>query len=499
MRCTISSQAIRLLEQAWMARHGVPASLLMEHAAQGIVQRIKCMIHQGKVLFLCGTGNNGGDGYAAARIWKALGGACLVLSFGAPSTQDAAMNRHLCELAGIEIRPFEDGQPLPACGMIVDAMLGIGLDRPVQGLYADAIEQINNAGRPVLAVDIPSGISADTGGVMGCAIRATETVTFHRMKTGMVLGDAPMYCGEITVHPILIPKDEGGEDGFLYAKPDDLRLIPPRPMNGHKGTFGKAVIVAGSFGMAGAAAAAANACIRTGAGLTYIACWEPIVPILQVLAPGAICIPLHVEGDRLTPDSQQVLERAIAAADCCAAGCGMGFHPAAAQLLKMVEGAICPVVWDADALTWISQGAAKPCSKDILTPHPGEAARLLHCGPAEVTGDTVDALSKLWQQFSCGILLKGHHTLMTDGAKRAVNLFGTPAMAKGGSGDVLTGILAGLLCRRASGWNVDTLTTMQLAAMIHGMAGERAAHQVGENSVTMAQLIDAIDMRCPDV
>lgn len=494
MRYTISAKGMRQLEGEWMEAHGVPGALLMEHAAQGIVAALKRIIPDGTAVFLCGPGNNGGDGYAAARLWHQQGGRAMVLSWREPQTRDAVMNDRLCHLSKVPMRRLDKSSLLSEGDVLVDALLGIGLDRPVEGELAELIRKINGSGKPVLAVDIPSGLSADTGKILGNAVQADQTVTFHQVKTGMVMGDGPECCGEISVHPILIGQQQT-EKGWRYAEPGDLRLIPPRPRSGHKGTFGKAVLVAGSMGMAGAAAAAANACICTGAGLTYLACWQELVSVMQHLAPGAICIPLAIHGDTLSHDSREALLRTLSSADACAIGCGMGFHPAGRQVLQLTADAPCPVVWDADALTWMAQGVVKPRAEDMMTPHPGECARLLGCSVADVCANPEAALEKLLCTYGCSVLLKGHRTLMTDGKGRAVNVYGTPAMAKGGSGDVLTGILAALLCRRASGWQGDSLTIMQLGAMVHGLAGERAAASLGENSVTMERLIAAIDLR----
>ena len=266
-------------------------------------------------------------------------------------------------------------------------------------------------------------------------------------------------------------------------------MIPPRSVDGHKGTFGRAVLLAGSPGMAGAAAFVANACVKAGAGLTTVLCRESILPLVQALAPAAVCIPLPERRGRLTADAAALTADTLATADAAALGCGLGQSDDLLPLLERFARAECPVVWDADALNLLAgKRGLRPGRAAVMTPHPGEAARLLGCAVAEITADPLAALAKL-QQLSPCVLLKGARTLMTDGAHTAVNRFGSPAMAKGGSGDVLTGILTGLLAQRLP---VSTLETVQLAALIHGLAGVRAGRIHGEGCVTPQALIDCI-------
>jgi NAD(P)H-hydrate epimerase len=311
------------------------------------------------------------------------------------------------------------------------------------------------------------------------------------MKPGLLLRDGVNCAGRITVHPILIPLAFGPQDGLRCLAPEDLpRLIPPRPRDSHKGTFGRVVLMAGSPGMAGAAAFCANACIRSGAGLTRVLCREGILPVVQTLAPGAVCVPLPEKDGRLVPGAEKIAARELAQADAAAAGCGLGQADDVIPALTAFAAAPCPVVWDADALNLLSAGALPPPGpRAVLTPHPGEAARLLACAPCAIVEDPLAAAHRLQGRYGCTVLLKGARTLMTDGRLDAVNRHGTPAMAKGGSGDVLTGILAALLARRLP---CTTLETVQAAALIHGLAGLRAEAQSGENGVTPQQLVEQI-------
>ncbi|MGN0779282.1 MAG: NAD(P)H-hydrate dehydratase [Aristaeellaceae bacterium] len=496
MDVTITPEGMQALEKDYMSRLGVCSALLMEHAAQGVCAALQRRCPGGRALFLCGTGNNGGDGYAAARLWRAYGGCAQVLELTNQPRGDALMNRTLAQQAGIAMHLADADTVLPDCDIMVDALFGTGLARPVEGIALMLIRLARASGKPVVAVDIPSGLSGLTGQVLGEALPAVETVTFHRIKQGLLLGQGPLYAGDITVQPILIPADYGEQAGMLCMAPDDLALIPPRPVDSHKGTFGRAVLLAGSPGMAGAAAFAANACVKAGAGLTTVLCRESILPIVQMLSPAAVCIPLPERRGRLNGEAAELAGQALAAADAAAVGCGLGQHEDVLPLLECFARAECPVVWDADALNLVAATRGlKPGSAAIITPHPGEAARLLGCSVAEVTAQPLEALSRL-QKVAPVVLLKGARTLMTDGQHTAVNRYGSPAMAKGGSGDVLTGIMAALLAQRLP---VSVLETVQLAALVHGLAGIRAARVHGEGCATPQALIDHIRLDTHDL
>lgn len=479
MQITITPDEMKDLERCYMEAHHIPGALLMEHAAQAVCDALTRHFPGGRALFLCGPGNNGGDGYAAARLWRQRGGQALVMELSA-QTGDAAMNRFLAQQAGIDIQPAQ--AQLPPCDILVDALFGTGLSRPVDGLAAQVIRAANESGLPIIAVDIPSGLHGETGRVLGKAIRAAETITFHRIKPGLLLREGARHAGSITVAPILIPANYGTQEGLQCLEPEDIpRLIPPRPADAHKGSLGRVVILAGSEGMAGAAAFCAAAAVKSGAGLTTVLCRREVLPIVQALAPGATCVPLE------NADFPALL----ASADAAVVGCGLGQSPDILPALAAFRQASCPVVWDADALNLLARHhelLPLPANA-VITPHPGEAARLLNTGTAFITDEPLQALAALQEKCGCTVLLKGARTLMTDGACTAINRHGSPALAKGGSGDVLAGMLGALLARRLP---CSALKTVQLAALLHGLAGQRAAATHGENCVTPMELINCI-------
>ena len=502
MLMTLTPAEMKALETRFMAENNIPGALLMEHAALGVVEAIARYADKGTVVFLCGPGNNGGDGYAAARLWAAQGGTSHIIEITADVHGDALLNRQKALEAGIscEVASEDISFDLPRCDVIVDALFGTGLARPVTGaaghLIHCAYDMHLDFGIPIIAVDIPSGIDGTTGSQLGWdAIRATETVTFHRIKQGLLLGDAPDFVGKITVHPISIPLSDDLDrsyDGLEILEPTDLAERFRRPQICHKGVLGRVVLFCGSRGMAGAAALCANAAMRTGAGLTTILCRESLLPILQTLAPGAMCAVLPEKNGLLQPEAAEVARQALDRADAACIGCGLGQTSDVMPILRLFAKADCPVVWDADALNLLAKtdGIFPLKESDVITPHPGEAARLLDCDVDEIAEDTLAATDRLHDLCGCTVLLKGARTLITDGMTTACNLHTSPALAKGGSGDVLAGIITALLARQLE--PLSSLEAAQYGALIHGLAGIRAARIRGENCTLPTDIVDCI-------
>ena len=490
MNRTISPADMKRLEQRFMEKTGVPGALLMEHAAQGVIKAMgRHAPRGGRALFLCGPGNNGGDGYAAARLWQTSGGCSLVIELTDAVKGDARLNRSLAIAAGIRCVPAAEAAALPEADILVDALFGTGLSRAPEGDAARLIALMNRSGLPVVAVDIPSGLDGATGRALGEAVRAAETVTFHRLKDGLLLRDAPDYTGTVTVQPILIPAGFEAGGGLLCPSEEELSLLlAPRPRTAHKGTMGRVVIYAGSFGMAGAAAMCASACVKAGAGLTELLCRAELVPTLQQLVPAAVCHVLPEEGEAA------FAARVLSRADAAVIGCGIGQDERRLSLLEVFRAADCPVVWDADALNLLARHPElRPLNRQaVLTPHPGEAARLLGTSVGEVMDEPLDALSALQQRFGCRVVLKGARTLMTDGADTAVCRYGSPALAKGGSGDTLSGILAALLARPAAEPAQTSMDAVMAAVLLHARMGEEAERRFGADTVTPEETLGCL-------
>ncbi len=512
---TITPAEMKTLETRFMEENHVPGALLMEHAAIGVCDAIARYTDKGTAVFLCGPGNNGGDGYAAARLWKARGGDAHIIEITADVHGDALLNRNLAVMAGIPIRNEADYSDTPLCDVIVDALFGTGLSRAVDGFAATLIHWANDRSdfgkhrATVIAVDIPSGIDGTTGAVLGWeCIHAAETVTFHRVKQGLLLGDAPNYVGKITCVPLLTLENYDGDadyDGMFICTAEHFPgFIFERQPTCHKGDFGRVALFCGSRGMAGAAALCANAAMRSGAGLTTILCRESLLPILQTLAPGAMCTVLPEKDGLLQPEAVEIARKTLDRADAACIGCGLGQTSDVMPLLRLFAQADCPVVWDADALNLLAKhdGLLPLKEADIITPHPGEAARLLDCDADDVTGDALSALDRLHDLCGCTVLLKEARTLITDGIETCCNIVGSPALAKGGSGDVLAGIITALLARRYPEWDegrMDSLRAAQYGALIHGLAGLRAAKLRGENCTLPTDVVDCIRLDCKDL
>ena len=492
---TISPQDMQEMERAFLSGTGYPSLLLMEHAAQAVCNCLERFAKKGdRVLFVCGGGNNGGDGCAAARIWMQRGGKADVWLLTSPSRMkgDAGENARLLNVCGAGMTIlYGDAPEIPeGAAAIVDALFGTGLCRMIDGAAQALINLVNEAGKPIIAVDIPSGVDGTTGEARAMGpILAIETVTFHRIKQGLLLGAGPVCAGEITVQPILIPPAEDDvSDGLMLCGPGDLRrMIPSRAADCHKGDFGRVVIFAGSEGMAGAAAFCASACVKAGAGLTTILCRRSLLPVLQTLAPEAMCRALPEENGHLLPEAARIAREALRGADAACIGCGLGQSIDNLMLLRAFREAECPVVWDADALNLLARHEdLLPLSEqDVITPHPGEAARLLEQDTEDVTDAPLAALDALHELTGCTVLLKGPRTLISDGLTTYVNRHASPALAKGGSGDVLAGIIAALLARRA----LSSVECGALGALIHGLAGIRAEKEAGENCATPQMLV----------
>ncbi len=507
MHTTITPAQMKELETRFMQETGVPGILLMEHAALGVVEAIgRHVPRSARVLFLCGPGNNGGDGYAAARLWAARGGAAEIWEVTDEQKGDAKVNRDLALIHCVEIHPAEKALDFSRFDAFVDALFGTGLARPVEGHAARMIHAVYDetmgSRQPIIAVDIPSGLDGTTGEALGeegyGILRCTETVTFHRIKQGLLLREGPEFTGKVTVCPLPIPQDDELDmdfPGMEVLSPDDLTGVFRRSPTVHKGDMGRVVLFCGSQGMAGAAALCANAAMKAGAGLTNILCRESILPILQILAPGATCTVLPEKDGQLTPDAVPLARAALTKADAACIGCGLGQAPDVLPLLRLFAGAKCPVVWDADALNLLARhGALLPLKEeDVITPHFGEAARLLECAPQDLTLVPLSTLDRLHDLCGCVVLLKGARTLITDGTERFCNLYGTPAMAKGGSGDVLAGILTALLARKSpADHGMSSARQAACGALAHGLAGIRAEKCLGSDGVLPTDLIDCI-------
>ncbi len=463
---------VATLDRAAMKDGGIPGEVLMERAGRRVWHELRRRWPQAaRIAVVCGGGHNGGDGYVVARLARQAGRAVQVLELVEPerlSGEAAGHARRYREAGGMS-QPF-DRQALAGVEVIVDAVFGTGLDRPVEGWFAEALAAINEAPAPIIAVDIPSGIHGRTGAEMGIAVQAHRTATFVGRKAGVFTGRGAACAGDIVFDDLGAgPFTEGLETPYAQATTaaDLASVLPSRPLDAHKGQNGHVLVVGGDRGMAGAARLAGEAAARSGAGLVSVATRPEHVPIMVGACPELMAHGIAEEAD-LAP----LLERATLVA----LGPGLGQGEWGHGLWRACLAWGGPMVIDADGLNRLA-AVPQALGRAILTPHPGEAARLLggDWETAAIGADRFAAARALAEQQRATAVLKGLGTVVDDSARCRVVTAGTPGMASGGMGDVLTGVTAGVWAQVGGGPGPVAAG----AAFAHARAGERAAVALG--------------------
>jgi NAD(P)H-hydrate epimerase len=483
---------------------GVPSLVLMENAGRGAVDaltRVLGPVEGRRVAVVCGKGSNGGDGFVMARHLLGRGARVSAWLVGRASDVqgDARVNLDALQRAGETVVEGPDAGRLRAAlaeaDVVVDALLGTGVRGPAAGPVAAAIEIINAAGRPVCALDLPSGLPSDGEAPAGPVVRARMTVTFGLPKLGLVVPAGLAHAGRVEVVDLGVPRawlDEGIPAALVEAA-DVRAALPPRPVDAHKGSYGHLLVVAGSVGRTGAAALACLGALRSGTGLVTCATPASQQPVVAALLAEPMTEPLPETAARTF--SMKAVERIAALLsrmDAVALGPGVGLdaetQAAVHVLVRSIER---PMVVDADALTALA-GHAEACrdapAPRLLTPHPGEAARLLGCGIADVQADRVGSARRLAAETGAVVALKGARTVVArpDGAV-TLNPTGNPGMATGGTGDVLTGIAGGLLAQ-----GVAPASALSAAVYLHGLAGDLAAETRGEAGLVAGDVAAAL-------
>ena len=486
----ISAEQMQQADRQAIEQLGLPGVVLMENAGRAASEQL-CRafpeLFPGPVLILAGKGNNGGDGYVMARVllergWRVR---TLILAEATAIAGDAAQMLRVLQRLSADIcfidssaslqRHFSEARPV----LLVDALLGTGLTAPVRGLYAEAIETINGSGLPVVAVDIPSGVDGSSGRVLGTAVNADLTVCFDHGKIGHGAWPGAARVGRLAVVDIGIPSrchvSELPECRLLDGA-EAAGLLPPRPSGGHKGAFGHLLVVAGSSGKTGAAALAGEAGVRSGCGLVTVACPASIHDILEMKLTEAMTAPLPEAGGGLSESCWAELHSLLVGRQALAIGPGLGQGDELGRLIRrlLVECAL-PVVADADALNALEGHAETLFEREggatVLTPHPGEMARLTGLSIAEIESDRFRVAREFAGEFGVVLVLKGVRTLIAapDG-RVSINSSGNVGLASGGSGDVLTGLIGGLLAQGMAAYDAAGL-----GCFLHGMAADRLA------------------------
>ncbi|MEG0784573.1 MAG: NAD(P)H-hydrate dehydratase [Christensenella sp.] len=500
MRIALKTEESRAVDRYMTDRMKIPGIVLMENAAHGVYEAVRAETEPCTVIVFCGTGNNGGDGFAAARILIANGYDVRVAVLGNIGSLKGDTAKNFEFFAENDeyytvITNKEDFEELPTAEVYVDAIFGTGLTRDIDGIYCDAVKFINEQEALVVSVDIPSGINAETGAVMGTAVKADITVTFQYPKIGHFLYPGREYSGELQVVQIGI--DEGCDVSMsasvcAYESDDADMCLGERALDSNKGSYGRLLLVAGSYGMAGAAVLAARAASRVGAGLVNVASCDDVVGVLQQNVPEATCFPLASKNGMITEDALYAIEKLVQGKTAVAIGPGLGVNDNITALVgDVITKYDLPKVIDADGLNALAGHLEFLENKKgdiILTPHPKELSRLSGMPITQILENPVKVAMDFAVEYGVTLVLKGSTTVVADAfGNTSLMCVGSPGMAKGGSGDVLTGVIAGLLTQ-----GKDVYEAALYGVYIAGMAGEFAAEQEGEYSMTPMDTVNFI-------
>jgi len=478
---------------------GIPSLVLMENAGRQAVAAMEAIygdLLERQVAVLCGRGNNGGDGFVVARTLMQRGVDVSVFLIGrvAEVRGDARINLEILGRLGLTVVEIADSQAwelhfseVGDCTLIVDAIFGTGLNAPISGFIESVVTDVNASGIPVVAIDLPSGLSADSPDPIGPSIEAGLTVTLAAPKIPLVLPPAETHAGDIVIADIGIPGEVlEGLDGphlDLLTRASMRELITPRQPDSHKGDYGRVLIVAGSMGKTGAAHLSATGALRSGAGLVTVVTPAACQPILAAMGAEYMTEPLHETADGLHPDGvDHVIEMAR---DVLALGPGLGGAPDTREFIRqLVDRATMPLVIDADGLNAFAENPDQLNGREgrdvIITPHPGEMARLVGMSTDEVQASRLEIARNFAVAHHVFVVLKGHRTLIaTPDDKVFINPTGNPGMATGGTGDILTGMIAAWLAQL-----LDAEAACRLAVYLHGLAGDLAEADEGEVAMT---------------
>jgi ADP-dependent NAD(P)H-hydrate dehydratase / NAD(P)H-hydrate epimerase len=504
----VKASEMKEMDRIAIEEIGIPGSVLMENAARGASRVFLAHFAPPPncgVLVLCGRGNNGGDGYVMARYLSGAGlnVTVLVLAELRHIAGDALLNLQILRRMGIEVQevPTEGEwkkkrRLLNDSDFVIDGLLGTGLNSPVKGFYARVIGDVNNASKPVTAIDIPSGLNADSGQVMGAAVQTDLTITFGFPKIGQLVYPGAGLVGRLVRIDIGIP------DGVAERLPGRYRLIEARDFHDlfaserpdiHKGNRGHLLVLAGSTGKTGAATLTSLGALRAGAGLVTLGIPKSLNPILENKLTEAMTAPLPETGEcTLSLEAEKEIFKLMEGKTAVAIGPGLSTHEETRSLVgRIVTKCPLPMVIDADGLNALSShldALAKCRGRAVLTPHPGEMARLTSIGNSEVQADRIGTAEAFAQKHGCCLVLKGARTVIAEpGGQVHINPTGNPALSSGGSGDVLTGLIGGFLAR---GW--PPAKAAVAGVYLHGLAADRLSEDMGPSGLLAGELLEVI-------
>ena len=504
-----TAEQMQELDRKAIEIYRIPGIVLMENAGRGAAEVIYNAfpdLQKKRIAIVAGKGNNGGDGFVIGRhlLNKGIPIKVFLLTESKSLRGDAETNYQIfSRMKGevISIPSSKDYQKvkkdLEKFDLLIDGIFGTGLDAEVRGYYREVIDHLNTLKKPIVAIDIPSGLAANTGKPLGTAIRASLTITFGLPKVGHLISPGVDYVGEVKVIDIGIPKSLEDEEKIQthLLEEEEIRkwLSVPRRLDTHKGDYGHLLVIAGSVGKTGAAAMACEAALRMGAGLVTLAIPKSLNAIMEMKLTEVMTEPLpETPKQTLSLRAFNSLLRLCEKKRAVIIGPGIGtFKETQSLILKLIKTLDIPIILDADGLTALStQPKTLPAANRslILTPHPGEMARLINSTAKEVQEDRIGVSRKFSQSNHVHLVLKGFRTLIaTPKGEVFINPTGNPGMASGGTGDVLTGMIGGLICQ-----GFDILTSLQISVYLHGLAGDNVAQEMGEKSLVATDIIERI-------
>ncbi len=502
MKACFASQ-MRAVDEAASETGGIPSIVLMENAAIACVDELKKdfgALTRKRIAVFCGKGNNGGDGFAAARHLHNMGAEVSVyLVCGNEFKGDAKINFDIIKKMNVNIDVVSDTENLKyiirSNDIIIDAIYGTGIHGTVGGISYDVINEINENSKYTLAVDVPSGINSDSGEICGICIKADKTVTFAAYKVGMLMFPAADYTGKVSVKDISIPDYiiEGQNININVTDDKFVRAnFPARENNSQKGDYGKVLVIAGSVGMTGAAYLSSQSAVIAGSGLVTLALPKCLNGAMEAKTTEVMTLPVADINGHISDDaSEEILER-IDKADAVLIGPGLGRSSDAARVLKNVlSSSKVPVIVDADGINAVAKNMdmLSDCTCPVIfTPHTVEMARLTGLDKDYIEENRLVVSKEFAEEYGVTVILKGHHTIVTasDG-EQYINITGNPGLATGGSGDVLAGITASLAAR-----GINESAAAAMAVYIHGKAGDMAKDKYGMESVTASHVMESI-------
>lgn len=484
-----TAKQVQRLDKCAIEGHSIPGIDLMERAGASTFRAaVTAFPGAGKVLVLCGAGNNGGDGYIVARLARENGLEVTVCALKDPAQLkgDAA----LAASRWFEVGGTVCGWPLDLAGdygMVFDALLGTGLDREPAGAFGAAVEFINHLGCPVVAVDIPSGLNADSGAVMGRAVQADLTVTFIGRKRGLYTADGPDHAGKVVFSDLETPhsvRDSEDDYGILIRESVLRDWLPPRRRNSHKGSYGWLLCVGGNIGMSGAVRLAGEAALRSGTGKVTLITRPEHAALVNLSCPELMVRGVDENSSATDGQPETLLEQV----DVVVAGTGLGQTAWSEEMLNKCLAVTVPLVIDADGLNLLARNQSRSANTiagpRILTPHPAEAARLLGCNSRDVQADRVGSARRLAHDYHAVVVLKGCGTVIAEPHGRyAICPYGNPGMASAGTGDVLAGVIGAMLAQGLEPWRAALA-----GVLAHALAGDLAAAQIGERGLLASDI-----------